>query len=134
MARKLVSSHSPLEPKIGFSRAVRSGRHVAVAGTAPIGPDGRAACPGDVYAQTKVCFEIARQAIEEAGARLEDVVRTRVLLTDMERWQEAAKAHGEIFGKIRPACSFIGVARFVDPEWLVEVELDCVQDEGRGRD
>lgn len=126
MVRRLVSSGSPMEPVIGFSRAVRSGPHVAVAGTAPIGPDGRTAHPGDVYAQTQVCLAIARRALEAAGCRLEDVVRTRVMLTDMDRWSEAARAHGEMFGEIRPACTFVGVARFIDPEWLVEVEVDCV--------
>jgi enamine deaminase RidA (YjgF/YER057c/UK114 family) len=127
MDRKLVSSGSPMEPKIGFSRAVRCGPYLAVAGTAPIGPDGRTSSPGDVYGQTKDCLAIARRAIEEAGCRLQDVVRTRVMLTDMDRWQEAARAHGELFGEIRPACTFVGVARFIDPEWLVEVEVDCFQ-------
>ena len=125
MARRLVSSGSPLEPTIGFSRAVQCGPYLAVAGTAPIGADGRAAHPGDVYAQTKTCLEIARQAIEEAGGRLEDVVRTRVMLVDIDRWREAARAHGEFFGAIRPASTFVGVSRFIDPEWLVEVEVDC---------
>lgn len=126
MERRLVSSKSPMEPKIGFSRAVRSGAWVAVAGTAPIGPDGRAAHRGDVYGQTRVCLDIVRRAIEEAGCRLEDVIRTRVMLTDIDRWDEAARAHGEMFGEIRPACTFVGVARFIDPDWLVEVEADCV--------
>ena len=127
MARQLVSSGSPLEPRIGFSRAVRCGPFVAVAGTAPIGPDGQTMNPGDVYAQTKVCLAIASRAIEEAGLHLKHVVRTRVMLTDMDRWPEAARAHGEVFGEIRPACSFIGVARFIDPQWLVEVEAGCFQ-------
>jgi enamine deaminase RidA (YjgF/YER057c/UK114 family) len=125
MMRKLVSSASPMEPRIGFSRAVRCGAYVAVAGTAPIGPDGRTVSPGDVYAQTRACLAVAGRAIEEAGGCLEDVVRTRVMLTDMDRWQEAAKAHGEVFGVIRPACTFVGVTRFIDPEWLVEIEVDC---------
>jgi enamine deaminase RidA (YjgF/YER057c/UK114 family) len=130
MARKLVASGSPLEPEIGFSRAVRSGPCLAVAGTAPIGPDGRAAHPGDVYEQTKACLAIARTAIEDAGGRLADTVRTRVMLTDIGRWREAARAHGEVFGDIRPACTFVGVARFIDPEWLVEVEIDCFRGDG----
>jgi enamine deaminase RidA (YjgF/YER057c/UK114 family) len=116
-----------MEPKIGFARAVRSGPYLAVAGTAPLGPDGRTASPGDVYAQTKLCLDIARRAIEEAGCRLEDVVRTRVMLTDIDQWPEAARAHGEMFSEIRPACTFVGVSRFIDPEWLVEVEVDCFQ-------
>ena len=125
MPRTLVSSGSPLEPAIGFSRAVRSGPCLAVAGTAPIGPDGQAVHPGDVYAQAKACLAIARRAIEDAGGRLEDTVRTRVMLIDIDRWREAARAHGEFFGDIRPACTFVGVAQFIDPEWLVEVEVDC---------
>jgi enamine deaminase RidA (YjgF/YER057c/UK114 family) len=120
-----LSPGSPLEPAIGFSRAVRSGPCLAVAGTAPIGPDGRAVHPGDVYAQTKACLTIARRAIEDAGGRLEDTVRTRVMLIDIDRWREAARAHGAFFRDIRPACTFVGVARFIDPEWLVEVEIDC---------
>ena len=125
MPRRLVSSGSPLEPAIGFSRAVRCGPYLAVAGTAPIGADGQAAHPGDVYEQTKLCLAIAVRAIEEAGGRIEDVARTRVMLTDIDRWREAGRAHGEVFGEIRPACTFVGVARFIDPEWLVEVEIDC---------
>jgi len=125
-ARRLVSSGSPLEPEIGFSRAVRVGDHVAVAGTAPIGPGGRAAHPGDVYAQTRLCLEIVRRAIEEAGCTLDQVIRTRIMLTDIDRWRDAAKAHGEVFGAIRPASTFLQVSRFIDPDWLVEVEADCV--------
>ena len=124
--RTRVSSGSPLEPQIGFSRAVRVGPFLAVAGTAPIGPDGQAMHPGDVYAQTKLCLEIARRAIEEAGCSLADVIRTRVMLTDIARWRYAARAHGEVFGEIRPACTFVEVSRFIDPEWLVEIEADCV--------
>lgn len=129
MVRQLVSSTSPMEPKIGFSRAVRSGPWLAVAGTAPIGADGRTAHPGDVYGQTRACLAIAQRAIEEAGLALADAVRTRVMLTDMDRWEEAARAHGELFGDIRPACTFVGVARFIDPDWLVEVEIDCFRAE-----
>lgn len=128
--RKLVSSGSPLEPEIGFSRAVRVGSQIAVAGTAPIGPDGRAAHPGDVYAQTKLCLEIAKKAVEEAGGKLEDVIRTRIMLIDIEQWREAARAHGEVFSEIRPVCTFVQVSRFIDPEWLVEIEMDCVVADG----
>lgn len=124
--RRLVTSGSPLEPEIGFSRAVRVGPFLAVAGTAPIGTDGRVAHPGDVYAQTKLCLDIARRAIEEAGCALSQVVRTRIMLTDIEQWRDAARAHGEMFGAIRPACTFVQVSRFIDPDWLVEIEADCV--------
>jgi len=124
--RKLVSSGSPLEPQIGFSRAVRSGPYVCVAGTAAIADDGTAAAPGDVYAQSVRCLDIAEQALREAGASLDDVVRTRVLLTDVTRWREAARAHGERFAEVRPACTFVEVSRFIEPEWLVEFEVDAV--------
>ena len=130
MTRKRVSSGSPMEPRIGFSRAAGSGDYLAVAGTAPIGPDGRTSSPGDVYGQTWDCLAIARRAIEPAGFGIEDVVRTRVMLTDMDRWQDAARAHGEVFSEIRPACTFVGVARFIDPEWLVEIEVDCFRSPG----
>jgi enamine deaminase RidA (YjgF/YER057c/UK114 family) len=124
--RRLVTSGSPLEPEIGFSRAVRVGSFLAVAGTAPIGPDGAAAHSGDVYAQTKLCLDIIRRAIEEAGCTLAQVIRTRVMLIDIEQWREAARAHGETFGAIRPATTFVQVSRFIDPDWLVELEADCV--------
>ncbi|RKT06878.1 enamine deaminase RidA (YjgF/YER057c/UK114 family) [Streptomyces sp. 3211.6] len=127
--RRTVSSGSPLEPRIGFSRAVRVGRHVAVAGTAPIGDDGSTVGPGDVHAQTVRCLDIAQRALEEAGASLEHTVRTRIMLTDITRWEEAARAHGERFAGIRPAATFVEVSRFIDPAWLVEVELDAILDE-----
>lgn len=125
-SRTLVSSGSPLEPRIGFSRSVRSGPFVCVAGTAAIADDGSTTAPGDVYAQSVRCLDIAEQALREAGASLGDVIRTRVLLTDVTRWQEAARAHGERFAQVRPACTFAGVSRFIDPEWLVEFEVDAV--------
>jgi enamine deaminase RidA (YjgF/YER057c/UK114 family) len=127
--RKLVTSGSPLEPQIGMSRAVRVGSILAVAGTAPIAADGSAAHPGDVYAQSKLCLDIIRRAIEEAGCSLSQVVRTRVMLTNIDQWREAARAHGESFGQIKPACTFVQVSRFIDPDWLVEIEADCVAPE-----
>lgn len=126
--RKLVSSGSPFEPKIGFSRAVRIGPFVAVAGTAPIAADGGVAAPGDVYGQTKRCLEIVSQAIGNAGLGLQSVIRTRVMLTDISRWEEAARAHGELFSGIRPACTFVEVKGLVNRDWLVEIEADCVAD------
>lgn len=126
MKRKLVSSGSPLEPRIGFSRAVRCGSFVAVAGTAPIAPDGGVAAPGDVYGQTRRCLEIIARAVADAGLALDSVVRTRVMLTDISRWEEAARAHGEVFGSIRPACTFVEVKGFIHRDWLVELEADCV--------
>jgi enamine deaminase RidA (YjgF/YER057c/UK114 family) len=123
--RQLVSSGSPFEGLIGFSRAVRVGGLVVVSGTAPIGDDGKTVGRGDLYLQTRRCIEIAARALERAGASLADVVRTRVLLTGMERWQEAARAHSEAFGSVRPASTFVQVAGFIDPDWLVELEVDA---------
>jgi enamine deaminase RidA (YjgF/YER057c/UK114 family) len=125
-SRRLVTSGSPLEPEIGFSRAVRSGPWVCVAGTAPIAEGGGTAAPGDVYAQSVRCLDIAEKALQDAGASLADVVRTRVMLTDISQWRQAARAHAERFAQVRPACTFVEVSRFVDPQWLVELEVDAV--------
>jgi enamine deaminase RidA (YjgF/YER057c/UK114 family) len=124
--RQNVSSGSKYEPVIGFSRAVRVGKAIAVSGTAPIGVDGKVAGPGDAYLQAKRCIEIAAGALEQAGASLKDVVRTRVMLTDIKNWEKAAKAHGEAFTDIRPACTFVQVAALIDPAWLVEMEFEAV--------
>lgn len=126
MQRRLVSSRSYLEPQIGFSRAVRVGDFISVAGTAPIGTDGKTDGVGDVYRQTVRCLEIVRTALEDAGGSIEDVVRTRIMLTDAKTWNEAARAHGEMFSAIRPACTVVEVSGFVDPDWLVEIEADAV--------
>lgn len=123
--RKLVCSGSHLEEAIGFSRACRVGNVISVSGTAPI-KDGETAYIGDVYGQTKYCLELSIRAIEEAGGKSSDVVRTRIMLTDISRWEEAAKAYGELFSTIRPACTFVEVSRFIEPAWLVETEIDCV--------
>ncbi|MCC7375124.1 MAG: RidA family protein [Verrucomicrobiales bacterium] len=125
MHRMLVSSGSPFEPKIGFSRAVRVGPFLAIAGTAPIAPDGGVSAPGDVHGQTLRCLEIVSKAVSDAGLTLGSVVRTRVMLTDIRRWEEAARAHGKYFGEIKPACTFVEVKGFIHPEWLVELEVDC---------
>jgi enamine deaminase RidA (YjgF/YER057c/UK114 family) len=124
--RRLVGSGSPFEPEIGFSRAVRVGRHIAVSGTAPIAAGGGTACPGDVYGQTHRCLDIIEAAIVDAGGSLGDILRTRVMLTDIGRWREAARAHGERFGAIRPASTFVEVKGFIDPSWLVEIEADAM--------
>jgi len=130
MERQLVSSGSPFEKPIGFSRAVRVGNIIAVSGTAPIAPGGGTAYPGDLYRQTRTCLEIIKAAVENAGGRLEDVIRTRIMLVDISRWQEAASAHGKFFADIRPASTFVEVSRFIDEDWLVEIEADCVVDQG----
>ena len=124
--RKTVSTGSPYENIIGISRAVRIENIVSVAGTAPIGTDGKTAAPGDVGLQARRCFDIAKQALEELGATLEDVIRTRILLTDIEDWQTVAEVHGEFFHNIRPVNTVMQVSRFIDPEWLVEIEVDAV--------
>ena len=126
MERKLVSSGSPYEAIIGFSRAVRVGPFVAVGGTAPIGTDGKTVAPGDAGAQARRCLEIIRQALENAGASLSDVVRTRVMLKHIEDWQAVARARAEYFREIRPVDTVVQVAGFIDPEWLVELEVDAV--------
>lgn len=124
--RSLVSSGSPYEGTIGFSRAVRVGNIITVAGTGPVAPGGATATPGDVYGQTRRTLEIIQKAIEDAGGKLEHVVRTRVMLTDASRWEEAARAHGEFFGAIRPAATFVEVKAFIRSDWLVETEADAI--------
>lgn len=124
--RKMVSTGSPYEPLIGISRAVRIGNIVAIAGTAPLGQDGNTVGLMDPAAQARRCFEISRLALEQLGASLQDVIRTRILLTRIEDWQAVAKVHGEIFGNIRPVNTVMQVSRFIDPGWLIETEVDAV--------
>ncbi len=126
MARKNISSGSQYEKSIGFSRAVRIQNFIYLSGTAPIALDGSTAYPNDLYGQTKYCLEIIKKAIEDAGGNLKNVIRTRMMLIEISKWKEAAQAHGEFFSEIRPATSFIEVSRFIDPEWLIEIEADCV--------
>ncbi len=128
MDKKLITSNSPLEPQIGFSRAVKIGNIIAVSGTAPIDKDGSTAFKGDLYKQTKFCIEIMKQAIEQAGGKIENIFRTRIMLKDISRWKESAKAHGEYFSEIRPACTFVEISRFINEDWLVEMEADCMVD------
>ncbi len=125
--RKLISSASPYEKQVGFSRAVRVGSTVSVAGCAPLGPDGRTA-GDDPEVQARRCLEIIAAALEEAGASMQQVVRTRILLTRLEDWQAVARVHGEYFGDIRPACTVMQVAGLIDPKWRVEIEADAVID------
>jgi enamine deaminase RidA (YjgF/YER057c/UK114 family) len=130
--RKLISSGSPYEPQIGISRAVRVGNLISVSGTAPIGTDGRTAGAGDPAAQARRCLEIVEAALEQAGASLKDVVRTRTLLVRIDDWQAVAAVHGEFFRDIRPANTIMQVSRFIDPDWLVELEADAVLDRDQG--
>jgi len=124
--RRRVSSGSPYEPLIGISRAVRAGSVITVAGTAPLDAEGRTVAPGDAEAQARRCFEIVARALEDLGARLSDVVRTRIMLTRIEDWERVARVHGEFLRDARPANTVVQVVSFIDPEWLVEVEADAV--------
>src|SRR5919108_4617016 len=120
MMRQLISSGSPYEPKVGISRAVRVGSIIAVSGTAPLGPDGKTVGKGDPSGQARRCLDIIKAALEQAGSSLDQVVRTRTLLTRIEDWQAVAAVHGEFFGAIRPANTIMQVSRFIDPDWLLE--------------
>ncbi len=124
--RQRVSSGSPFEEPIGFSRAVRVGNRVLVSGTGPVWPDG--SCDPDPHAQATRCFEIALVALAEAGGSPADVVRTRMYVTDAQHWQAVGRAHGEVLTAVRPAATMVVVAGLVDPRWLVEVELEAVLD------
>lgn len=124
--RELISNGNPMEAVVGFSRAVRVGPFITVGGTAPVGPDGRTVGVGDVGAQTRQCIEIIRAALEQAGSGLRDVVRTRVILTDIDDWKAAIDVRKEYFRDIRPVDTIMAIDRFVDPEWLVEMEADAI--------
>jgi enamine deaminase RidA (YjgF/YER057c/UK114 family) len=123
--RQLVSSGSPYEPIIGFSRAVRVGTIIAVGGTAA-GSAGKPVAIGDPAAQTRAILEIIAKALEDAGASLKDVIRTRIYLVDVAHWEAVGRVHGEFFGDIRPASTMLEVSGFINPDWLVEIEADAV--------
>jgi enamine deaminase RidA (YjgF/YER057c/UK114 family) len=123
--RILVSSGSAYEPIIGFSRAVRVGNIVAVGGTAA-GSAGKPVAIGDSAAQTRAILEIIAKALQDAGASLEDVVRTRTYLVDIAHWEAVGRVHGEFFGDIRPASTMLQVTGFINRDWLVEIEADAV--------
>ncbi len=125
MPRRLVSSGSPYEATIGFSRAVRDGRHVFVAGTCAVMPEGGEP-PADAYDQARRCLEIIAAALREAGAGPEHVTRTRTFLLDVKDAADVGRAHGELFGEVRPASTMIVVSGFLDPRWLVEIEADAL--------
>lgn len=124
MERRLISGHSPYEPAVGFSRAVVADGHVYVAGTAPIPPDGSPP-PDDAYEQARLCLRIIGGALEQAGSGLEQVVRTRVYVTDPAHADAVGRAHGEVFSEIRPASTMV-VTRLLDPAWKVEIDADAV--------
>jgi enamine deaminase RidA (YjgF/YER057c/UK114 family) len=123
--RRLISSGSPYEPVVGYSRAVQVGDRVFVAGCAPIMADGSEP-PADSYAQAKRCIEIIEAALAEAGGSLDDVVRTRVYLTPGAEFDEFGRAHGEAFGDVRPANTTVVVAALIDPSWLLEIEAEAI--------
>ena len=125
MTRRLISSGSPYEPVAGFSRAVVVGPHVHVAGTAPVMPDGSPP-PDSAYEQAKRCLEIITSALEEVGAKPEHVVRTRVYIIDADDWEAVGRAHGEVFGDIRPASAMLVIAGLLDPLWRVEIEAEAL--------
>ncbi|HLH57968.1 MAG TPA: RidA family protein [Streptosporangiaceae bacterium] len=126
MERQLISGHSPYEPVFGFSRAVVAGNRILVSGTAPVPADG-APPPADPYGQARLCLELIGEALGQAGAGFGHVTRTRMFLTDGRYWQDVARAHGEVFGQIRPAASAVVVAGLLDPAWLVEIEAEAVR-------
>ncbi len=126
MKRMNISSGAPWEEIVGYSRAVRSGDFVFVTGTIGLGPDGAVVAKDDMYAQTKRSLEIVTQALNEAGADVKDIVRTRMFVTDISRWEEVAKAHGEVFAHIKPATTLVEVSSLIDSEALVEIEADAM--------
>ena len=121
-----IRSGAKWEPLVGYSRAVRAGTFVAVSGSAAVGPDGELVGEGDAYAQAQRCIAVIREALQQAGADLQHVVRTRMFVTDIEQWRDIARAHQEAFGEIMPATSMVEVRRLIDPRMLVEIEADAV--------
>jgi enamine deaminase RidA (YjgF/YER057c/UK114 family) len=124
--RELISNGNPMEAVVGFSRAVRVGPYISVGGTAPVGPDGKTVGVGDVAAQTRQCIEIIKSSLEQAGSGLQDVVRTRIILTNIDDWKAAIDVRKEYFHDVRPVDTIMAIDRFVNPEWLIEIEADAV--------
>ena len=121
-----IRSGAPWEPIVGYSRAVRIGNTIAVAGSAPVGAGGDVVAVGDAYQQTRRCIEVIEEALQAAGAGLKDVIRTRMFVTNIEQWPEIGRAHQEAFGEVPPATSMVEVSRLIDPDMWIEIEADAV--------
>ncbi len=126
MEFRRTHSGAPWESRVGYCRALRAGAHIYVTGTAPVAEEGGVFAPGDAYAQAKRCFQIIERALNDLDADLSCVVRTRMFVTDISRWEEYGRAHGEVFGKHPPATTMVEVKALIDPAMLIEVEADAV--------